>query len=648
MRVAVSAEPSTLDYDDGGVDRRHAASPPSRTARRRRWLTRWPYILFLVPSLVLVGGLMLYPIYSGIVISFHRSSTFSAAGAPFVGWHNYQLFFDNPSFGSLILHSYIRAIGGVVPSFLLGLGAALILNRRRRMGRGLQIATLLPFVMSAPVSIFMWLLLISPQYGIPQALGIQTGSLMVNTTTVWPTLLFINAWASYPLYTIVILAALQRIPQELHEAAAADGAGPLRRFWHITLPGIGVVALAVCTFHFMASFQDIALVFIATGGGPLNATQTVASLAYQTVFGAGFNMGYGAALSMISLALMFVTVAVAAGVGWLLWRGYHRSKVWRLAAIGRRAAAAPPSTARLLVRGFRPRRHLPDRWRRLIETAGACLVALFAIFPILFVVAQAFDGSPPGSGTVRLWPDQPTLRNFWTVVSDPDLYSSQSISKPPLAENLLNSIIVTASVTVIVLVLGSLAGYALARWTGWASRSISVGYLIVQFVPAVILVFPLYSLLAKIGLLNSLTGLSLATAALSLPTAIIFFRVFFHALPREWEEAAAIDGAGPLRTFLRIITPNTRSAFGAMGAFTLIGTWNEFLIATTLVSDSSRRTFPPALQQFAATAFQYADKDLTPGVQAVYLLIPILSSALLLSLTLRHFTAAVQGGGTKG
>ena len=169
-----------------------------------------------------------------------------------------------------------------------------------------------------------------------------------------------------------------------------------------------------------------------------------------------------------------------------------------------------------------------------------------------------------------------------------------------------------------------------------------------QCVPPVILVFPLYMLLAQIGMLNTLTGLTLASAALSLPTAIIFFRVFFHALPREWEEAASIDGAGPLRTFWRIIVPNTRSAFGAMGAFTLIGTWNEYLLAATLVSDASRRTFPPALQQFAATAFQYADKDLTPGVQAVYLLIPVLTSALLLSLTLRHFTAAVQGGGTKG
>lgn len=144
---------------------------------------------------------MLYPIYNGIVISFHKTPTFSTAGTPFVGWDNYKLFFDSPNHRSIIYHSYVRAIGGVVPSFVLGLGAALLLNHRRRMGRGLQILTLLPFVMSAPVSIFMWLLLISPQFGIPQALGIHTGSLMIDTTTVWPTLLFINAWASYPLYT---------------------------------------------------------------------------------------------------------------------------------------------------------------------------------------------------------------------------------------------------------------------------------------------------------------------------------------------------------------------------------------------------------------------------------------------------------------
>jgi multiple sugar transport system permease protein len=111
-------------------------------------------------------------------------------------------------------------------------------------------------------------------------------------------------------------------------------------------------------------------------------------------------------------------------------------------------------------------------------------------------------------------------------------------------------------------------------------------------------------------------------------------------------EAAAIDGAGTLRTLWSIAIPLSRPAFGAVAAFALINTWNEFLLATSLVTNSRLRTLPPALTQYMSS-YQFASTT-SPGMQAVYLLIPIFAAVVLLTLTQRHLTSAYEGGSVKG
>ena len=106
-----------------------------------------------------------------------------------------------------------------------------------------------------------------------------------------------------------------------------------------------------------------------------------------------------------------------------------------------------------------------------------------------------------------------------------------------------------------------------------------------QLVPLIVLVFPLYSLLGALHLLGSQLGLILATTVISLPMGVMFFNVFFSDLPPEMSEAAAIDAQASLRTLFSIAIPMSRSAFGAVAAFALINTWNEFLLATSLVTE---------------------------------------------------------------
>jgi len=204
---------------------------------------------------------------------------------------------------------------------------------------------------------------------------------------------------------------------------------------------------------------------------------------------------------------------------------------------------------------------------------------------------------------------------------------------------------VAVVLTVLVLVVAGPAGYGLSRAGGrWAKLGTAV-ILVVQFVPPVLLVFPLYRELSLMNLLNSRIGLALVTSVLVMPLATLLFKTFFDSSPRELEEAAMIDGAGALRTFRSVVIPLSRPAIGAVAAFSLISSWNEFLFSLTFISDSPRRTLPSALYLFTSTQ-EYAAKT-SPGRQAVYLVIPALLAVVLLGLTQRHFTAAYQGGGIK-
>lgn len=609
------------------------------TGRRSR--KKLAYLVLLAPAFVLIGVLVIYPIISSILTSFEAADT-----GRFIGVENYQRFFADPLAPQIVEHTFIRGIGGVIPSYLLGLWAALAVHQRIRFRTGMRILVLVPFVISAPVGLNMWRLLIDPTTGVPAALGLNLGDPLANPSTVWPTLLLINTWGSFQFYTIVLLAGLARIPDELYEVAATDGATRWQRFRFITMPGLVAVSVLACTVHFMGSFQEFNLIYILTGGGPAGVTRTLATYSYEQAF-SNYDTGYATALTTISMIIMLLALVTAYIVG--------RSVVAATRAI--RPADRMSIVARTTHRWRESRdrrrwatesRHRQQRRRDGVGLAyvAAIVVVLIAMAPILFMLSRSFDATPGNAATVSIIPRAWTLSNYTAVLSGPDIWNKNNLLTPPLAYNFLNSIIVTAVTTLMVLLVSMLAGYGLSRWKSIWTRALLILLLVVQLVPAIVLVFPLYALLAKIGLLGTLSGLVLATSAIFLPLAALLFKVFFDSIPLEIEESAAIDGAGTFRILFQIVRPLAGPVIGSVAAFTMINAWNDYLFAATLISDGAKRTFPPALQQFMSSySFQsYA----TPGMQAVFLLIPIFAAIVLLSLTHRHLAAAYQGGSIKG
>lgn len=625
------------------------ASNRVRTSVRARFgrASTRSMLMFLLPALVIVVGLLVYPLALSIYTSFHDNS-----GA-FIGLANYKRFVADPLSGNIIVHTFARGIFGVIPSFLVGLAAALLINRFVKGRTTLTILVVLPFVISAPVGLSMWKMLLDSRTGVPGALGLNIQNVLTDSNLVWPVLILINTWGSFQFYLLLLLAARRRIPEDLYEAASIDGANAWRRFTAVTMPGIAGASLAACTIHFIASFQEFNLIYILTGGGPVNQTQSLATFAYQSAF-QYYDTSYATTLTTISLLLMLLALGALGLVvlAFRHWRSASAARWGRLrlpegSTIDELPSRIPTGLTTLASAVPIGRRRRARRLGRpILLGIGGVVLALYALMPMLFEVSQSFDTSPPGAQVVSLLPRNPSIDNYVNVITNPDLWSNSNIALPPLALNLLNSLLVTAAVTAAVVVIGMFAGYALARLRLRFTGALTLFFLVLQLVPVIVVVFPLYDLLSRIGLLGGQGGLILATTALFLPMSVIFFQVFFVATGLESEEAAAIDGAGPLRTFVSVVLPNSKTVIGAVGSFVLINTWNEFLLATSLISDSRTRTLPPALYQYMSSRAFLGETPV--GQQAVYLLIPVFLAAIILVATQKLLLSAYEGGGVKG
>jgi N,N'-diacetylchitobiose transport system permease protein len=243
--------------------------------------------------------------------------------------------------------------------------------------------------------------------------------------------------------------------------------------------------------------------------------------------------------------------------------------------------------------GGRSRARAARRARAVSRNGIGLLIALATLFPIFWMVATAFKPSQEiYSLTPSLLPAHPTLGNFAKVAS------GQASGIGPVWLFFRNSLSVTLATVVVASVVSLLASVAVARFRFRLRGSFLVMLLIVQMIPANALVIPLFLDYRKLNLLDSLTGLIILYAGLALPISIWLLRNFVAAVPRELEEAAALDGASPARIFWRILFPLVAPGLVATSTFSFITAWNEFIFALTFLSTQSKYTLPIYVQYF--------------------------------------------------
>jgi ABC-type sugar transport system permease subunit len=266
---------------------------------------------FLVPSVLILGLITLYPLVYAIILSF-RSGSFQAPGK-WVGGGNYVALTHNSQFLQAVRFSAIFTAGVIALSFVTGLGFALAVHKFRRGGWMLRMALLLPWVIPPVVSVLAWRWLVGDNDAlvnrILEGLGLQPVAFLASP--VWAAVLVvaIRVWRTFPFVFITLLAARLGVPGELYEAAALDGATGWRAWWHITMPQLRRVAVIASLLVAVWSFNDFETIFLLTQGGPTGATYNVAVLAYYQAFFGG-NVGLAAAMGVIGLVLLLAFSSV--------------------------------------------------------------------------------------------------------------------------------------------------------------------------------------------------------------------------------------------------------------------------------------------------------------------------------------------------
>ena len=288
---------------------------PARAApalRLPRPLARHGFVyLFVLPSVLLLLGFTVWPLLRTFWLSV-QDVNLVRPGSEFVGLANFRTqLADQTLFWPAVWHSLVWTVGSVGGEYLLGLGAAVLLNQPLR-GRGLfRMLVLIPWTVPIVIAAMTWRWILQPEYGIGNVLLVRAGLLaepvywLGDLSTALGATIFVNVWRSFPFYTITLLAALQAVPKELLEAAAIDGASAWERFWRITLPHLKGVSLALIVLHVVWTFNNVEFIWLLTEGGPLHASETLATLVYRMAFRT-FEISEAAALSVMMIVLLLL------------------------------------------------------------------------------------------------------------------------------------------------------------------------------------------------------------------------------------------------------------------------------------------------------------------------------------------------------
>ena len=290
--------------------------------RTTRW-QRWSGLLFIMPWLITFLWFTLGPFIASIFLSF---TNYRFIGTPtWVGFQNYaNLFGDDPKFIRSIINTLYYTAVHVPGIMLLAFFVALLLNQKVKGQPIYRTAFYLPSVTAGVATAYLWILLLQPNGLINQFLGIvgiDGPTWLTSSTWAMPALILMSFWG-LGTTMIIYLAALQGIPQHLYEAASVDGAGIVRKMWHVTVPMMTPAIFLTAVLQIIGSWQVFTQALIVTNGGPRDSTLFILLHLYRTGF-EYFQMGYASAIAWVLFMIILVFTVIQFGVArrWVYYEG---------------------------------------------------------------------------------------------------------------------------------------------------------------------------------------------------------------------------------------------------------------------------------------------------------------------------------------
>ncbi len=268
---------------------------------------------FIAPALLLIGVFFFLPVGASLLLSLTDFDIYAIADSSntrFVGLRNYAALFDNPVFWAAVKNTFYFALVGGPLTVAVSLGAALLVNARVVKYKSFfRTIFFVPFVTTLVAVAIVWKYLYHPQYGLFNYMlswfGIGPIGWLSDASWAMPSIILMAVWKNFGYNMLIFIAGLQNIPVELYEAAYLDGAGPLRRFWNVTLPMLAPTFLFVGVITMIGYFQLFAEPYVMTGGGPLRATTSLVLLMYEEGF-RWWRMGVAAAVAFVLFVIILL------------------------------------------------------------------------------------------------------------------------------------------------------------------------------------------------------------------------------------------------------------------------------------------------------------------------------------------------------
>jgi len=595
---------------------------------RRRWAlpnleTTSFFVVFLGLPLAIYTIFVILPFVQAFYYSLTDWTGFSKT-MNFVGLANYVALTQDPVFIKAVTNSIVLVV--VLPPLVIVLSLTLatlvtVGGTSRGQVAGLKhsdlyrVISFFPYTVPAIIIGILWAQMYDPSNGllngILTALGFdffKSFAWLGNERTAMGASIFVIAWSMVGFYMVLFIAAIKGIPSEVYEAARVDGAGRFRTAISITVPMIrdtirtayiylGILALDA--FVYMQAMNPV--------GGPANSTVVISQHLLNTAFKKG---KFGYATSM-GATLAIITLLFAATVILVFWlTGEKKPKPVKQAA----APATPPATdVRAAVEALRAgaplatdavgtarpprvaRASQPGFWsdRKVATLAHVALISWVVIvcLPLLWVLMSSFKTT---SQIFQSPFSLPTSLNFDNYVS---AWTTASIGT-----YFFNTVIVVGVALVIVMLLGAMCAYVLARYQFKGSQVIYYLMLAGLTFPIFLAVVPLFNTLKTFALLNTLPGLIITYVAFALPFTVFFLYAFFRTLPQEVAEAAALDGCGPWRIFFQIMLPMAKPGMASVAIFNFLGLWNQFLLPIALNTNAKNYVLSQGMASFASQA----------------------------------------------
>jgi len=293
------------------------AAVPARVSLRARvggLLDReeWLGPIFVSPALFLLLLLVAYPFC--MALYFSVSNAFIGRPSHFIGIGNFINLWGSDAFRQTFQNAFVFTGAAVGFKLVFGLALAMLLDQQLWFKRLIRGALLLPWVIPTALSTLGWWWMFNSLYSVVNWTGLALGVMdppgpnwLGQRYYAMTAVVVVNIWRGLPFFLITILAGLVSIPRELYEAAEADGAGPVARFWHVTLPLLKPVLAIVVLFSTIFTFSDFNIVYVLTHGGPINSTHLFATLARQVGLETG-RIGEGAAISLYLFPVLMIVV----------------------------------------------------------------------------------------------------------------------------------------------------------------------------------------------------------------------------------------------------------------------------------------------------------------------------------------------------